>query len=140
MSDDLSAAFEATHYRVFLDGHSHVIRIGSACPPAVAEWLSQRALVRCAWLITAYNPNARKAEPAENRARDGLLRDWAQRRAPAWLDTVNQDPTGQWPDEPGVLVAGVEEHEVRAMACRLEQAAMVQITANEPAALVWLRG
>ncbi|MBS63074.1 DUF3293 domain-containing protein [Salinisphaera sp.] len=138
MSDDLRAAFEATNYRVFLDGDSHVLRIGAPCPPAVADWLSQRACARRAWLITAYNPNAEQTDDASNHARDALLRDWADRRATAWLETVNEDPHGDWPDEPGVLIAGVEEGEARAMAHRLGQAALVQVAMNEPTALVWL--
>ena len=138
MSDDLRTAFEATDYRVFLDGDSHVLRIGAPCPEPIARWLTDRAFADCAWLITAYNPNAKQIDEASNRARHALLRDWADRRATAWLETVNEDPHGDWPDEPGVLIAGVEEGEARAMAHRLGQAALVQVAMNEPTALVWL--
>ncbi|MES1942329.1 hypothetical protein T5B8_18913 [Salinisphaera sp. T5B8] len=137
MSDDLRAAFEATDYRVFLDGDSHVLRIGAPCPEPIARWLTHRAFTDCAWLVTAYNPDAEQIDEASNRARDALLRDWADRRASAWLETVNQDPSGEWPDEPGVLVAGIEEGEVQSLARRLDQAAIVLICDRKSARLVW---
>ena len=139
MSDDLRTAFEATDYRVFLDGDSHVLRIGAPCPEPIAKWLRHRAFALCGWLITAYNPNAQQIDRDLNHARDVLLRDWANRRATCWLDTVNEDPSGDWPDEPGVLVAGIEEGAVRSMAMRQEQVAIVQICSRAGAHLVWSR-
>ncbi|MES1933742.1 hypothetical protein T35B1_14110 [Salinisphaera shabanensis T35B1] len=135
---DLNAAFEATRYRVFLAGESHVLHIGAPCPEPLNDWLSDRAFASCGWLITAFNPNAEQIDAERNAARDALLRDWAARRASAWLATVNEDPHGDWPDEPGVLVAGIEEGEVRAMARRLAQAAIVCVAARSAASLVWI--
>ncbi|ERJ19959.1 hypothetical protein SSPSH_001134 [Salinisphaera shabanensis E1L3A] len=138
MSDDLRGAFEATDYRVFLDNESHVLHIGAPCPEPLSDWLAHRAFTQCGWLITAYNPKAEQIDAACNQARDALLRAWAQRRAAAWLETVNEAPNGGWPDEPGVLVAGIEEGEIRAMGRRLDQAALVQIAAADSIELVWL--
>ena len=140
MSDDLRTAFEATDYRVFLDGDSHVLRIGAPCPEPIARWLTDRAFADCAWLITAYNPNAKQIDEASNRARHALLRDWADRRASAWLETVNEDPIGDWPDEPGVLVAGIEKGEVHSMSARLEQGAIVFVPSEANVRLVFLVG
>ena len=135
---DLNAAFEAARYRVFLAGESHVLHIGAPCPEALHDWLSDQAFASCAWLITAFNPNAEQIDAERNHARDAVLRDWAARRASVWLETVNEDPNGDWPDEPGVLVADIEEGEVRAMARRLGQAAIVAVLANNVATLVWI--
>ena len=138
MSDDLSAAFEATRYRVFIDDDDHVLTIGAPCPVSLATWISHHAAGRCAWLITAHNPNARQIEAKLNQARDALLHAWAVRRASAWLETVNEDPNNDWPDEPGVLEIGIEEGEVRAQARRFAQAAFVAIAADGPVTLLWL--
>lgn len=138
MSDDLHAAFEATRYRVFLDPESHLLRVREPCADAIAQWITGRAGTRCAWLITAHNPNAEQIDAARNNARDALLREWAERRASAWLETLNEDPNGVWPDEPGLLVAGIEEGEVRAMARRLAQAAIVYVPVRSSVELLWL--
>lgn len=138
MSDDLRAAFEATRYRVFIENDSHVLQIGMPCPEPIADWLVRRAFARCGWLVTAYNPNAEPIDAQRNAARDALLRSWTVRRACGWLETVNEDPDGSWPDETGVLIAGVEEGEVRAQGRRLGQAAIVAVPASAPVGLVWL--
>jgi len=137
MSDDLQSAFEATHYRVFLDDDSHVLEIGALCPEPVTEWISRHAGARCAWLITGYNPDAQPIDDARNRARDRLLREWAHTRANAWLETVNEDPGRHWPNEPGVLLAGIEEGEVRATARRFGQAAIVVVPVAAAIQLIW---
>ncbi|MES1930329.1 hypothetical protein SADO_13778 [Salinisphaera dokdonensis CL-ES53] len=137
MSDDLNAAFEATRYRVFIDDNSHVLTIGAPCPEPLAVWVQRHAPGGCAWLITAFNPNAEQIDAERNRGRDALLHAWVARRASAWLETVNEDPADDWPDEPGVFVIGIEEGEVRAQARRFAQAAIVAVPADGPVTLVW---
>lgn len=139
MSDDLRDAFEATHYRVFLDDTSHVLHIGSPCPAAVAAWISRHVGTRCGWLISACNPGAQRIDDARNRVRDQLLREWAFAHGSTWLEAVNEDPAHRWPVEASVLVAGIEEGQVRSMARRLGQLAIVTVSANRPPTLVWVK-
>lgn len=138
MRDDLRNAFEAARYRVFFDADSLGLHIGAPCPAPIAGWLAHHAFARCGWLITAQNPSAEQIGTERNSARDALLRCWAARRATAWLNSVNEDSEGIWPDEPGVLLAGVDEGEVRAMARRFGQAAIVAVHIDSPVSLIWL--
>lgn len=140
MHDDIASAFQTTRYRVFLNGAPQDVHIAAPCPEALARWIRQYDGRRAAWLITAYNPQARALDEARNHARDRWLRHWVACRARASLDAVNQALDGGWPDEPGVLMAGVAEDEVRALARRLGQLAIVAVPANGPAVLVWIEG
>ena len=139
IDNSMHAAFEAAHYRILLGDDSYVLHIGTPSPAPIAEWVSRHAVSRCAWLMTAHNPNAEQIDAVRNRARDSLLRTWAEQRAITWLETVNEDTEGGWPAESGVLIAGLEEGEVRAMARRFGQAAIVAVLADSVATLVWIR-
>jgi hypothetical protein len=128
----LATAFAATTYRVELDGHRVAFRIGERCPD-----LDSRTGGGWAWL-TAVNPGARRL-PAEANAR--RLRELAGRLAslgcPHWPAESSAD-AGDWPIEPGFVVAGLNLDAARALAGEFGQAAMVWGDGVNPARLEWL--
>jgi hypothetical protein len=142
ISPNLKQAFAATRYQVALDGKWLTLTTGAPCPEPLAAWLRAQGSP-IAWLITAYNPGARMLAATTNAARHAVLRDWVAQRGLACLDSVNVDPTQKWPsdpwpDEPGLLIAGLEEDLARALAGRFGQLAMLAVRPDAPVALVWL--
>lgn len=134
----LEDAFYATHYQIALEARRLTLRIGAPCPRALEPWLARHGGRTPAWLITACNPGAQALSAAENTSRSIALRAWATAHAAALLETVNRDPTGNWPDEPGLLIAGLEEGLARSAALRFRQLAMVAVRAGAPVELLWL--
>lgn len=49
-----------------------------------------------------------------------------------------EDPSGQWPDEPGLLVGGMTLSEARELARRFGQNAMVHAGSDALPGLVWI--
>jgi len=114
----LLRAFLATDYEVWAEGRWHRMRIGSRPTlPAHArpgrEWC----------IITAFNPDGRRRDPAANRRASTRLRLALAPRA--LLRSRNRDPSGEWPDEPGWLFHWRHADEVHALAWRFGQRAVV---------------
>ena len=138
MDSSLETAFTTTRYCIAHEGDRCVIRIGEPTPARLAGWVRRYAGSGRAWLITACNPGAAILDTDRNRGRTEFLRHWVATRATAWLSSVNEAADGRWPDEPGVLAAGIEEGLMRALARRLGQLAIVQVPATAPVSLLWL--
>jgi len=136
--DNTENAFRCAAYDVALDESWWTLKIGEPCPAAIQSWLRTHAGAAPAWLVTAHNPGAQRLAADDNEVRDAVLRDWANHHAQACLATVNRDPHDDWPDEPGLLIAGVDEGLARTLARRLGQLAMVAVHAENPTELVWL--
>lgn len=136
---ELDAAFRAAAYRVDLDGTQCVLRIGAPPPCALADWIARRTGATPAWLITACNPRGQRVSDAANRGRSLVLTQLIARSGLHNLAAVNRDPAGAWPDEPGWLIAGLEEGRARDLARRFDQAALVAVTPAN-CTLVWITG
>jgi len=136
MTSDTEQAFRHTLYCVNAHESMHTLHIGRPCPPALVDWIARYA--RTAWLITADNPRAEPLDEAINQTRRQLLETWTRTRALACLACVNQDPLGGWPDEHGLLIAGIQEGSARALGRRFGQLAIVAVSGNRPVELVWL--
>lgn len=132
----LRAAYRAARYVVMAPGGTITLRCG-ALPAREQDAL--RALgVRQRWaLITPCNPRSRRLRPHANRAR--LRRFHAELRARCirWYPSVNRDPAGRWPDEPGALLVDVAPALARALARRYRQNAFLTARRGRPAYLVW---
>jgi hypothetical protein len=130
-------AFRSTHY-VVLDGDlPFVLRIGVA----------SRELSSCHWrfgvqgsaFITAYNPwSVRREEMDNRRAQDRLAESLAARRL-ATLPGISRDPEGRWPDEPSLLVLGVDLPTARKLGQGFQQNALVFTGADAVPELLLLR-
>lgn len=136
----LTQAFEQTDYRILADGQWHTVTIGSMCPPILQAWLKTHGKTRCAWIITAHNPQAEAMDAQANANRDAALKTWLDADNHAYVATDSSAQTGDWPCEPGVCVLDMDEGLARALALRFDQAAMVALPIDQPVQLVWIDG
>lgn len=132
VGDDIAQAFGQTLYRV----GGCALQIGLACPLPVSEWIARGA--RTAWIVTADNPGAACCPGGFNQARRQALETWVRIHAFSYLTCVNCDPTRKWPDEYGLLIAGLDEGGARALGRRFGQLAIVAVALERPVELVWL--
>lgn len=131
-------AFRQTRYRVSYARERLTVLIDQPCPPLLEPWLRGHAGCTPGWLITAHNGDAQPLETGLNDARQRVLRDWVTGHGYPYLPTVHEDPGGRWPDEPGLLIAGIEQGLVRALGRRFRQLALVALPMEANAELVWL--
>lgn len=133
---ELNKAFMATNYCVEYDGHVIVLNPTEPTPAELRPWLTSHVGAGSAWLVTAHNPGGELARAPRNRTRTWLLDMLLSRHGITCLPAVNKDPAGHWPDEPGWLIAGLEEGHLRCLAVRLGQAAVLAVGSNT-VALLW---
>lgn len=134
---DLEHVFTDAAYQVSLDDAWLTLTIGNACPETLAAWLRAHGN-RTGWVITACNPGAKILAPGINAARNRALHDWTDQHGLPCLESINVDPDGQWPDEPGLLIGDLEEGLARVLAQRFGQFAIVAAPPDRPVDLLWL--
>lgn len=118
--EQLLQAFARTDYRVDFGAATLGVRIGQR-QPALDERLGCRP-----WLIvTAFNPQGRPCDEADNRRRHRNLIEHAEQLEAIAVPAVNRDPDGRWPDEPSVLICDQAPAARSEMARRYDQAALV---------------
>lgn len=131
----LDAAFRATCYRVDSMAGEFDLRIG-VVNPRFDDFLRAQG-VRCWGLITAHNPGGVRRDEHNAARQQALLRrldDLSWR----WFAACNLADGGDWPAEPSVLIVGVGETELRALAAEFSQAAIVCGEVGCAPRLVWL--
>ncbi|HET7315338.1 DUF3293 domain-containing protein [Salinisphaera sp.] len=133
---ELTPAFESTDYCVEHRDETITLKLYQRTPQPLADWIAHYNGDTPAWLITAYNPGGEAVDAADNRARQYLLDALLDRHGLHCLPAVNRDTGGQWPNEPGWLVAGLEEGMARNLARRFGQAAVVSVS-RETSSLIW---
>lgn len=132
------AAFEATDYLLMWNSEPYAMRIGQPAPAVVARWIAGHAASGTAWMITGDNPDAEPDVDAANQARRALLATLIDRSGIKTLPSVHRDPSGRWPDEHGLLIAGIDDGMAAALGRRLGQAAIVAVPAHGVVRLWWL--
>lgn len=134
----LSHAFRHTNYRVLANTQWHTVVIGAACPEPLRIWLTAHCKGRCAWVITAHNPQAEIAAAHDNNACDTALKAWLDTSGHAYVPADSCAQNGSWPSEPGVCVLDMDEGLARSLALRFDQAAMVALPTEHTVKLVWI--
>lgn len=128
------AAYRRAEYRV---GAQWSLRIGQHCP-ALAAW-QQRQAVDGSTFISAVNPRSRRLSERENRRRHRRLKAWLDEAGLRYLEGAGVDPDGDWPPEPGFLVAGLDRDSAIALGRQFDQNAVVWSGADAVPQLVLLR-
>jgi len=128
--ESLLEAFAATEYRVRVAGADFHVRLGQS-DQALDDALAARPWA----IVTAHNPHASPLDAASNRRRHRHLIAAADRSGTETHPAVNVDPSGTWPDEPGVLIVGAGTEEVDSLAEAFGQAAIVTGGGHRPARL-----
>jgi hypothetical protein len=104
IAPSLLAAYVAAGYRVDA-APPFVMRIGQPCPPLAT--LLRRHHCGSAAFITAWNPGSVQVSKARNVASQSRLVQEVAASGCRWYDGVSSDPSGEWPQEPSVLVLGM---------------------------------
>ena len=131
----LDAAFRATCYRVDCAAGVFDLRVG-VVNRAFDDFLRAQG-ARCWGLVTAYNPGGVRCDD-QNAARQQALLRRIDRLSWLWLPACHLADDGRWPVEPGVLILGIGEAELCALAAEFSQAAVVCGERGEAPRLVWL--
>ncbi len=132
----LDAAFRATCYRVDCAAGEFDLRIG-VVNQRFDDFL--RACGARRWgLVTAHNPGGTLVSEARNAALAQALLRRVERLGWRWLPACNLADGGGWPAEPSVLILGVGEVELCALAAEFAQAAIVCGKVGGAPRLVWL--
>ena len=101
---DLEQVYRATTYSAEIDGTMIPLRVGGRHSKLDATLGTGRA---SRWAcITAWNPQSEPQKADENHARDADLKRALAERGLRWYPMTGAGDDGQWPPEPGVLVAG----------------------------------
>lgn len=132
--DDLVRAFLDTEYVVSAGGEPYIIRIGRTHPRI------DRRIGNQPWaIVTAYNPGAVDRSEVDNRRRHASLVRMAESTGLRTIEACNRDPSGQWPDEPGLLLYPCAGDMAKELALEFGQVGFVAGRAGTPAEL-WLIG
>jgi len=137
MATTIEHAFHDAAYDVYHNEAYERVHISCPCPPRLAQWIAPHG--KTAWLITADNPGTARLGEHVNTARRHMLGTWVRTRGFACRPCVNRDLSGDWPDEHGLVILGIEEGRARALGQRFGQWAMVAIGPERPVELIWLR-
>lgn len=97
LAPELRAAYAATEYVV----GGRALRLGAASPSLVE--VVGEGWVRLA-VVTACNPFSEALSSEENSRRSSELAAWIAGAGLVAVPSLNVDPSGAWPDEPGVAV------------------------------------
>lgn len=131
----LDAAFRATCYRVDCAAGVFDLRI-NVVNRAFDDFLRAQG-AGCWGLITAHNPGGVRCDD-QNAARQQALLSRIDRLSRRWLPACHLADDGRWPAEPGVLILGLGEAELCALAAEFSQVAVVCGERGEAPRLVWL--
>lgn len=128
----LLALYRESHYDVELPGGgTAIIRIGADVPPEIARWIGAN---RIAAYLTACNPRSQSLSPKENGERLDQLRQQVRERGGEYLEGAGHVPGEKW-REPSLLVRGVGEAALDALAREHEQNAILLAPATGPVVL-----
>lgn len=130
-------AFKQTDYYVYADDTWHRVNIGGPCPEALRDWFRMHCHGPCAWIITAYNPDAEQVNEDANKHYDNALKSWLDSNGHAYAPSDSHAQAGDWPSEPGVCLLDTDEGLVRQLALRFEQTAMVAVPIDGDVQIVW---
>ncbi|MFW5926505.1 MAG: DUF3293 domain-containing protein [Wenzhouxiangella sp.] len=128
--DDLVRAFLQTDYLVSTAAGSLTVRIGAEHPR-----LDRQIGYRPWAIVTAFNPGATESASGDNRRRHARLVERTERAGLASLPACNRDPSGSWPDEPGLLVYPCDSDSARKLAREFGQLGVVTGAPGEMARL-----
>lgn len=142
MNESLRSRWEAVYrqalYKVMLESGTLELRIGQYDAEA-DRLLREEVGVRREWfIITPCNPRSQVAREELNLFYFNELRYELESRAGNWVQSLNCDPTGEWPDEPGFLIADPDRVWIIELGQRFYQNALVTAKPGEAPRLLWL--
>lgn len=133
---DLEAAYRTAAYTAVVPGRDPiVIRCGERCMPL--DLLLAEARVTTWAFITACNPGSMRLDDEANAERMSRLETLVRGRGLACFQGEGRSDDDSWPEEPSLLVLGIEEADAVAVAQAFGQLAIVSGRRGGEARLVW---
>lgn len=111
------------------------LHVGEASAPLMA--LHRQFRVETSAVITACNPGSERRDEQANALAHQRLVDAVSAYGWPFVPAINRDPRGEWPDEPGLLVLGVNQAAALELGRRFEQSAVLFNIAEQPPRLLW---
>lgn len=134
----LDAAYRRAHYCICATDFEIALHVDHYDPLAEKRILSLYPLTH--WtILTPFNPYSRLLTPAENAKRLEKLIDRLNQRRQRWLPTLNRDPEGRWPDEPGTFLCNPPPKLTESLARHFGQFAYLRGQIGQAPNLIWLR-
>jgi hypothetical protein len=137
MDEALDRAYRRTEYHVHLPVVSLCLHVD--LPDPWADRQLRQAGVTGAWaIVSPCNPRSVALCAQENASRLEDFHRWLAESGRTWFASLARDPTGDWPDEPGALIAGLSSADAAALGRRLSQNAVVCGVPGSAPCLLWL--
>jgi hypothetical protein len=133
----LSAAYQATTYRVDLPGGSLALRVGVR--NAALERLLKKRAVRAWAFVTACNPRSTLLPAWRNRVRQHRLATLCRALGHSTLPGAGVGDDPAWVPEPSVLILGIGRRRACRLARLFDQHAIVAGQRGGVPELVWCR-
>ena len=132
------AAYRRAEYRVGLPQAELVLRVGQ-CDAADEKHLRDEAAIKSHWaIVTPCNPGSRRLSAEENAHLLKQLMEIVEGLGLAFAGCLNRDPSGQWPDEPGILLCDPPPGFAEELGRHFRQNAILAGKLGEAPQLVWL--
>jgi hypothetical protein len=132
------AAYRQAEYRVELPRGDLVLRVG--VPDAASDQrLGEEAGVQGHWaILTPCNPDSQRLPDEANADLLAQLAEIVEGLSLRCVSSLNRDPSGQWPDEPGILLCDPPPGFAEELGRHFHQNAILAGTLGEAPRLVWL--
>jgi hypothetical protein len=134
MTPELRDAFRNTRYELQLATGTICLGVDQRCA-GLGDWMRANDCSCAAWL-TAFNPGSRARDHSLNAAAQQQLESRLVNDGYKFCRGTAVDPTGCWPPEPSVLVAGMSSDAALAIARDFGQVAFLWCTADATPRLV----
>ena len=132
------AAYRRAEYRVELPQGELVLKVDQH-DAADEMRLRDEAAIKSHWaILTPCNPDSRPLSVQENTVLLEQLMEIVRRLSLASIGSVNRDPSGQWPDEPGILLCDPPPGLAVELGRHFQQNAILAGKLGEAPRLVWL--
>jgi len=132
---DLIRAYENAIYEI---NATHRITLKVSEYSHSLEELHKKNQCTTSALITACNPRSQVLSAAENDTRMLALSEAVEKLGYRHLPAVGRDPTGKWPDEPSLWIAGLAKDEAENFALMFEQNGFIWVGSKHTPQLVTL--
>ncbi len=132
------AAYRQAEYRVELPRGELVLKV-DVHDAENDRRLREEAGVQAHWaILTPCNPDSQRLPDEENADLLAQLAEIVEGLSLRCVSSVNRDPAGQWPDEPGILLCDPPSGFAEEMGRHFHQNAILVAALGEAPRLVWL--
>ncbi len=135
LDPDLVQAYRDAAYEIHAES---VIRLKVSEYSHFIKGLHQKHQCTTSALITVCNPRSQLLSAAENHARMLAITEAVEKLGYCHLPAVGRDPTGKWPDEPSLWIAGLTKNKAEDLARRFEQNGFLWIEKDTTPQLILL--